>query len=181
MFRSLPNLLSALRIALAPAAAWAILAGRGGLALGLLGAAALSDFFDGWLARRIGVESRLGAYLDPVADKLLLATVYFCEGLAGYLPAWLVALVFGRDLMILAFAGWALVFTRLRRFPPTVWGKISTAAQIATALAVLADPGRRFDRGLVLAMAAVPTAWSAVHYVWRGFTMLRAGDGAIRH
>jgi cardiolipin synthase len=162
-----------LRAALAPALAWAILRGHEHMALAVLLLAAITDYLDGWVARRLQVESALGAYLDPIADKLLLVTLYFCEGLAGYLPAWLVAMVFGRDLMILAFAAWALLFTRLRSFPPSVWGKISTGAQIATGLAVLADPSARLDRGLVLATAAVPTAWSGLHYMWRGIGMLR--------
>ena len=173
MSRKLPNLLSLLRAALAPAVAWTILRGHERLALAVLLLAAITDFLDGWAARKLRVESALGAYLDPIADKLLLVTVYFSEGLAGYLPPWLVALVFGRDLMILAFAAWALCFTRLRSFPPSIWGKISTAAQIATGLAVLADPSARLDRGLVLATAAVPTAWSGLHYIWRGIMMLR--------
>ncbi len=175
MSRNLPNLLSALRIALTPFVALAIIQGRSVLALVLLGAAGLSDLADGWLARRMGVSSRLGAYLDPVSDKLLLVTVYFCEGWAGYLPAWLVAMVFGRDLLILAAAGWAMLFTRLRRFPPSIWGKLSTLVQIAVALLVLADQGRVVDRGLVLASAAVTTGWSALHYFWRGVNALRTG------
>ncbi len=153
--------------------AWAILAGHERVALGVLLSAAVTDYLDGWTARTLGVESAVGAYLDPIADKLLLVTVYFCEGLAGYLPAWLVALVLGRDLMIVAFAAWALIFTRLRSFPPTWWGKVSTAAQILGGLVVLADPAQRRDRGLVRATAAAPTAWSGVHYVWRGIGMLR--------
>ncbi len=173
MSSRVPNLLSLLRAALAPAVAWAILRGQERVALAVLILAAITDYLDGWAARRLRVESALGAYLDPIADKLLLVTVYFCEGLAGYLPAWLVALVFGRDLMILAFAVWALLFTRLRSFPPSVWGKISTGAQIVTGLAVLADSSARLDRGLVLATAAVPTAWSGLHYFWRGIRMLR--------
>lgn len=173
MFRNLPNLLSALRIALTPFAALAILNGRPAAALALLALAGLSDFADGWLARRLRATSPLGAYLDPVADKLLLVTVYFCEGWAGFLPAWLVALVFGRDLMILAAASWAMLFTRLRRFPPSIWGKLSTLVQIAVALIVLADPGRLLDRGFVLASVAVTTAWSGLHYFWRGVNALR--------
>ncbi len=173
MSRKLPNLLSLLRAALAPVLAWAILLQHERIGLAVLLLAALTDYLDGWAARKLQVESAVGAYLDPIADKLLLVTLYFCEGLAGYLPAWLVALVFGRDLMILAFAAWALLFTRLRSFPPSVWGKISTGAQIAVGLAVLADPSARLDRGLVLATAAVPTAWSGLHYVWRGIMMLR--------
>ncbi len=175
MSRNLPNLLSALRIALTPFVALAIVQGRSALALVLLGIAGLSDLADGWLARRMGVSSRLGAYLDPVSDKLLLVTVYFCEGWAGYLPAWLVAMVFGRDLFILAAAGWAMLFTRLRHFPPSIWGKLSTLVQIAAALDVLADQGRVLDRGVVLASVAVTTAWSGLHYLSRGVNALRTG------
>lgn len=173
MYRNLPNLLSAFRVLLAPFVASAILNGRTGPALAMLAAAGLSDLFDGYLARRMGVSSRLGSYLDPLADKLLLVTVFFSEGWAGMLPAWVVALVLGRDLLILAMAAYAMVFVQVRQFPPSFWGKLSTVVQIVVALIVLADGGRVLDRGLVLATLSVVTAWSGIHYVWYAATTLR--------
>lgn len=173
MYRNLPNLLSTFRILLSPFVAVAILNGRTSAALGMLAAAGLSDLFDGYLARRMGVSSRLGSYLDPLSDKVLLVTVYLCEGLAGMLPAWVVALVFGRDLLILAMAAYAMAFVRVRQFPPSFWGKLSTVVQIVVALIVLADGGRVLDRGLILATVSVITAWSGIHYVWYAAATLR--------
>ncbi len=139
----------------------------------MLAAAGLSDLLDGYLARRMGISSRLGSYLDPLSDKVLLVTVFLCEGLAGMLPAWVVALVLGRDLSILAMVAWAMMFVQVRQFPPSFWGKLSTVVQIVVALIVLADGGRVLDRGLVLASVGVITAWSGIHYVWYAATTLR--------
>lgn len=173
LYRNLPNLLSAFRVLLAPFVAAAILNGRTPAALAMLAAAGLSDLLDGYLARRMGVSSRLGSYLDPLSDKFLLVTVYLCEGLAGRLPAWLVALVLGRDLLILAMAAYAMAAVQVRQFPPSFWGKLSTVVQIVVALIVLADGGRVLDRGLVLATVSVVTAWSGIHYVRYAAAALR--------
>lgn len=175
MFRNLPNLFSALRILLAPVAGYAILQGRFHLALLLLGCAGVSDALDGYLARRLSAFSRVGAYLDPISDKLLLVTVYLTQGLVRIMPAWLVALVFGRDILILGMVAWGLVFTRIRRFPPSIWGKLSTLVQIAAAILVLADPDARVNRSLVFSAVAVTTVWSGIHYSWTGIVQLKAG------
>ncbi len=176
MVFNLPNLFSAFRVFLTPFVAFAILHRHFGMALALIGIAGVSDALDGYIARKLGKSSRLGEYLDPIADKILLVTVYLCEGLAGLLPPWLVALVFGRDLLILGIVAWGMVFTRIRSFPPSIWGKLSTAAQIAAALAVLADRDDRLDRGWVLAPVAVTAVWSGLYYCWSGIQQLRTGN-----
>ena len=91
---------------------------------------------------------------------------------------WLVRIVVGRDILILAMAAFALVFTRLRDFPPSIWGKISTTVQIATALALMAAcafPSKFADQfgqfGVVL--TAILTSWSGIHYVLLGIRALR--------
>lgn len=175
MFLNLPNLFSALRLLIAPAAAYAILRGRFHLALLLLACAGVSDALDGYLARRLSVSSRVGAYLDPLSDKVLLVTVFLAEGLVRIMPSWLVALVFGRDILILGMVAWGLAFTSIRRFPPSIWGKISTVVQIAAVIIVLADPELRMSRALVFSAVAVTAAWSGIHYSWSGIQQLRAG------
>lgn len=139
------------------------------------GVAGLSDGLDGFLARRLEAQTRAGAYLDPIADKLLLSGVYLTLGITGAIPWWLTAVVFGRDALMLLFLAGALLFTTIRDFPPTIWGKISTAVQIVTALVVLMNrasilalPERPFIWTTVLA-----TTWSAAHYSWVGIRLLQ--------
>lgn len=103
-------------------------------------AAALSDAFDGYLARRWKVSSRAGETLDPIADKALLCGAFAALWLAGSIEGWLTAVVFGRDLLILAGAGLALAFSKSpRRFPPSIWGKMSTIVQVSLIVIVTAS------------------------------------------
>ena len=88
-------------------------------------------------ARKMGESSRTGAYLDPIADKILFSVIYFSLALAHAIPWWMVAMVFGRDLLILAMAAYGLLFTSIRKFPPSVWGKLSTFFQISAAMMVM--------------------------------------------
>lgn len=134
-----PNLLTAIRLALTPLIALALLDGKYGRALVLFFVAGVSDAFDGFLARKLGETTRFGAYLDPVADKILLASIYLSLGFAGAMPWWMVGIVFGRDLLILSMVAWGLLFTSVRRFPPSIWGKISTFLQILAALLAMGD------------------------------------------
>jgi cardiolipin synthase len=147
-------------------------------ALWLLFAAGWTDFFDGFLARHFRLNSRFGAYADPVADKVLLSTIYVCLGIAGAVPGWFVALVLGRDVLILAMAAIALMFTGVRRFPPSIWGKISTVVQIVAAVGVMTERAGLLERVLpirdgLIAITTVTTAWSGLHYLWRGWSVLR--------
>jgi cardiolipin synthase len=178
MIRWLPNGLTLLRIALTPAVGYFLFRNDARAALPLLAAAALTDAADGWLARRLGATSPSGAYLDPLADKLLAATVFLALAAAGRLPWWLAALVLGRDLLILAFVAWALRFTRLRKFPPSVWGKASTVAQFSLGVACvleMAAPAAWLTGAVRLLVwaAAAATAWSGLHYGWTAARMLR--------
>lgn len=178
MKRWVPNLVTGLRLALTPPAGYLLAQGDARAASVVLLAAAASDAADGWLARRLGAETPLGAYLDPIADKLLAATVYVGLAGGGRLPWWLTALVLGRDLLILLFAAWALRFTRLRRFPPSLWGKLSTVVQLALAVAcvlAMAAPAAWLEAavGALIPATALATVWSGLHYGWTGWRMLR--------
>ena len=171
---NLPNLFTLARLVLAPFVASDILHGRYGRAIILLFAAGFTDVIDGFLARRLQISTRVGAYFDPIADKILLTVIYISLGLAGAMPWWMVAVVLGRDVLILAMAGYGLLFTSLRKFPPSVWGKISTFFQIAAALVVLgARAGIPAPVTLALSLMLVATVVSGLHYAWRGLVMLR--------
>ena len=105
--------------------------------MALFAVSAATDSLDGWLARRNGWESKFGAVADPIADKLLLVISYVCLGWQGAMPRWLVIVVLGRDVLILLFGAVAFLFTTLRDFPPSRWGKLSTFFQILAAGAVM--------------------------------------------
>src|SRR5215471_15141949 len=122
------------RVVLTPFIADGILHGRPLAAFWLAIAAGLTDILDGFLARHFASATTTGAYLDPIADKVLLSTIYICLALHDTIPWWFVGVVFGRDLLILAASAIALAFTRLRKFPPSVWGKLSTFFQIVAAV-----------------------------------------------
>src|SRR5208283_4193426 len=131
------NGLTVLRLLLAPPIVVAMSTGRHLLALALFALAAATDLLDGAAARHFGLETPLGAYLDPIADKCLLGAMFVAMAGAGMVPWWFVAIVLGRDVYLLLAAAILLRFTRRRKFPPSVWGKASTFVQIVTAIAAL--------------------------------------------
>ncbi|HEV2691072.1 MAG TPA: CDP-alcohol phosphatidyltransferase family protein, partial [Bryobacteraceae bacterium] len=148
---------------------------RYGRAIILCFLAGITDIIDGFLARRFANATPVGAYFDPIADKVLLSAIYIALGWAHAIPWWMVAVVFGRDVLILAMAAYGLVFTSLRKFPPSVWGKISTFFQIAAAMVVLGDrDGIPAPVTLAVWLMVAATAWSGVHYTWRGVVLLRS-------
>ena len=156
------NLLTILRVVLVPFVILAILDGRHTLALALFAGAAFTDVLDGAVARRFRLATPVGAWLDPVADKCLLSGVFLALASAGTVPWWLVFLIFGRDFYILAGAAIIMSLTPLRRFPPSIWGKLSTFVQIVTAVASMAG-----HSSAMLWPCAACTLWSGIHYTWR--------------
>jgi cardiolipin synthase len=174
---AIPNILTIARLLLTPFIVLGILNHEYLQALLLLIPAGISDGLDGYLARRFHWTSTLGGFLDPAADKILLCGIYMALCLTGVLPMWLLYLVFGRDLMIVVGTGVAVLFTRLRSFRPSVWGKISTTLQIVTAVQALS--GAAFSElsepkltVILVRLTAMATLWSGLHYYWRAFTML---------
>ena len=179
---TLPNLFTLARLLLAPVIVSAILHRRAFAALCIFAVAAATDVIDGYLARHLCAATAAGAFLDPIADKLLLTGVYLALALAGSVPWWLVAVIFARDLLILASAAVALLATKLRAFPPSIWGKASTFFQILTAVAFLGRDA--FASPLLAASCAALvwptlalTVWSGIHYGWRGARLLRDASG----
>lgn len=138
MWLTIPNLFTMLRVAMTPYILLELARGRYLVAGWTFGAAAFTDTLDGFVARRFNSQSRVGLYLDPIADKLLLSGIYIGLMLGHAIPAWVVVVVFARDLWILALSGVALRFTKFRELQPSAWGKASTFAQIMTAVGVMA-------------------------------------------
>jgi cardiolipin synthase (CMP-forming) len=159
------NLLTLLRLVLVPFVIFAILDGRHTLALALFAGAALTDLLDGAVARRFRLATPAGAWLDPVADKCLLSGAFLALAGAGMMPWWLVGIVFGRDLYILAGAASVMLLASVRKFPPSIWGKVSTFVQILTVVVSMA--GYVGAARVMLWPCAAFTIWSGIHYTWR--------------
>lgn len=175
---SIPNLLTIARLLLAPSVFRAITDGRHTAALVLFFCAALTDGLDGVLARRFGQTTSAGAFLDPIADKVLLSGVYLALAIAGSVPWWLVMVILGRDVFLLASSGIVMLFTDFRQFKPSVWGKISTLLQIVCAIAWMVrnagiSPQLNSVALVLVWPTAVVTLWSGVHYSWRTIRSLR--------
>ena len=179
LFRNLPNLLTGLRLILVPFIVQALWTGAYRSSLLLLWVAGVTDMLDGYLARRFDWTSRIGAYLDPIGDKLLLVSVYLTLGLRDVIPRWLMWLVLGRDALILAMVAVALLITTVRSFPPSIWGKLSTVVQVMGALIVICGHAYFPDESHLLDRIAVPatalaTLASGLHYLWTASRQLRA-------
>jgi cardiolipin synthase len=166
---SIPNLITLGRILLVPIVVWAIASGRMQLAFLLFLAAAISDGVDGFLAKRFGMKTELGAYLDPLADKILIVSIYVTLGITQVIPLWIVILVVSRDFMIIG----AIILSWLVDMPvairPHTISKLNTAAQIVYACLVLASNGYQFNAEplltLVMALVAILTSLSVVLYL----------------
>jgi cardiolipin synthase len=128
--KHLPNLLTAARLALTPYLFWLMVQHEYRTIIPWFIAIGVTDVVDGFLARRFQASSRLGAYLDPIADKVLLSGTFLVLALTGAMEGWLAVVVLGRDVVILAAAGVLYLSTGRRNFPPSPWGKLSTFVQI---------------------------------------------------
>ena len=129
-FRAAPNLLTLLRLFIIPYIVIAILAGRYRGAFGLFVLAGVSDGLDGLLARWLEQRTTLGLYLDPIADKLLLSTLFLTLTHVGQIPQYVTVLVFSRDFGILLIATLLFATGTLRDFRPSLLGKANTVVQI---------------------------------------------------
>lgn len=138
---SLPNIITLARIILVPMIIWLILSGLTHTAFVLFVIAGVSDALDGFLAKHFHMETKLGAYLDPLADKLLIVCMFVTLGLQGQLPAWLVIAVVFRDVLIVVAVMLSSVLGHPVEIKPLAVSKANTTAQILLAGLVLADEG----------------------------------------
>ncbi|MBM4197214.1 MAG: CDP-alcohol phosphatidyltransferase family protein [Gammaproteobacteria bacterium] len=175
----IPNAICLLRMLLVAPTVWALFERRFVLALGLVVLAGLSDLLDGYLAKRFDWRSRLGAMLDPLADKLLLVSLFISLALLGCVPLWLAAVVLGRDVVIVAGA---LAYNWLigpLHPEPSVVGKFNTLAQLICVIFVLIEQGTRMPLGplVVVSGAAVLVMGvvSGIDYVLR-WSLRAAGE-----
>jgi cardiolipin synthase len=160
---NLPNAITIARILSVPVLIWLIVAGEYLLAFWLFVLAGLSDGVDGYIAKRFDQRTELGAYLDPIADKLMLVSIYVCLGLLRVLPPWLVILVVTRDIMIVGGVVLATLLEQPVKVKPLLISKLNTAAQIILAGLVLAVLGFGLpSRELVLIGSLIVAALTIV-------------------
>jgi cardiolipin synthase (CMP-forming) len=171
LFRTAPNLLTLLRICIAPFLVVAIIQSEFVLAFALFVAAGFTDALDGFLARVLKQRSMLGQYLDPVADKLLLSTLFLVLMSKQLIPASVTVLVFGRDVGILLVSAILYAAAGRREFSPSVFGKANTLAQVTAVAAVLLHQVTAVQWVAALRTGAlyatiVLTIASGLHYAW---------------
>ena len=179
-----PNLLSFGRIALVPVFVIALFQGRPVRALVIFVVAGLTDFLDGLAARHLKQESRLGAVLDPIADKLLITTAFVMLTLPGLhsgltIPVWVTVLVIARDVAILVVAMAIFLTVGISSFPPVPLSKVNTAAQILTVVLVLASArtgGLEMATNVCFYLVAGLTVVTGFHYALRSDKLIEGAS-----
>ena len=166
---TVPNQLTFLRLGFLPLFIILVFYRRYAWALAILILAAVTDSMDGLLARSLNQKTSLGAYLDPIADKLLLSSSFVVLALNGQIRWWLTILVLGRDALILITAAVILLATHYRAFPPSLYGKLTTAVQILLVFTILAAavfhwPAFFLVRRALAYLVAGFTVFSGFHY-----------------
>jgi len=166
-----PNQLTLLRMVFLPFVIIHVMSGHYRWALALFVLAGLSDGLDGLLARKLHQQTALGQYLDPIADKLLLSTIFLVLSVVHKIPWRFTVLVFSRDICILAVSAVLYIIAGLRDFRPSIFGKANTFAQVAAVFFVLlmeVHPARWIwiTRTSLLRAVFTFTILSGVHYVF---------------
>lgn len=179
---SLPNIITICRLLLVPVVVYLIVTGEFLVAFWLFVIAGISDAVDGFIAKRFHAQTELGAYLDPLADKALLVSIYVALGILGEMPVWLVFLVVSRDAFIIVAVMLSWMLSRPVAMAPLMISKANTAGQILLAVVILADLGfgllmENLRDGLVLLVAGL-TVLSALAYLVDWLRHMAHGNGA---
>lgn len=166
---NIPNLISLGRVILVPIVFWLVVTAQLQAAFVVFVIAGVSDAIDGYLAKRYGWSTELGAYLDPIADKLLIVTIFVALGVKGALPSWLVIAVVSRDVLIVIGILLTWLLDNPARVRPLAVSKANTLAQIVLAATVLADEGFALGltapRIILVWLTAVLTVASLIAYI----------------
>lgn len=181
---NLPNLITVARILSVPVVVWAITSGEMLFAFIVFLAAGISDAVDGFLAKRFGWTTELGAYLDPLADKALIVSIYIALGISEAVPRWLVILVVSRDIMIIGAVMLSWLVDKPVAVKPLLVSKLNTAAQIIFAGLVLGSLGLRFNPGwllhVMMALVAALTLLSVGAYVREWMRHMGANEEQLK-
>jgi cardiolipin synthase (CMP-forming) len=176
---NLPNSLTILRILLIPVFIGFLLYERYEYSLAVLLLAGLTDGLDGTIARVANQRTRLGAYLDPVADKLLLTSGFITLSVLHLVPSWIAIVVVSRDMMLMTGTLLARLTESQLDISPTLLGKGTTLVQLSYLILVLVLTSRQMDLRLIqplLYLMVCVTVMSGFHYLYRGFTRLSTGE-----
>jgi cardiolipin synthase len=184
-FRAAPNLLTLLRLFIIPFLVIEILDGHFGAAFALFMLAGISDGFDGLVARWFSQQTTLGLYLDPIADKLLLSTLFLVLTHVGLMPRYVTVLVFSRDFGILLISTLLFATSTLRDFRPSFFGKMNTAVQIVALVAILAEhafAGLHYPllADFLIRSIAVLAPLSAAQYAWIVLRRIGSAEPAVK-
>jgi cardiolipin synthase len=166
----LPNAITIMRLILVPVLIFLLNKGEFGWALAVFVVAGVSDGLDGYLARKYGLQSEFGGFLDPVADKVLMIATYVSLVLLGLLPVWLVLLVAARDFLIIGFIMMLVSLGDQVRPTPSIYSKINTGVQTLLVMFVLIQKTFAPSLGLLVEILIytllVTTLVSTVNYYW---------------
>lgn len=180
MIRQIPNTLTMMRLFSAPLLAAFLLYGRESYAFAVFAFAGLTDIADGFLAKRYGLTTEVGRYLDPAADKLLMLAAFIALTKIGQTPLWLTLIVIGRDIAIVAAIFVARLLTLPLRVEPLPIGKICTAIQVTYVALVLLLLAFHVDAPKALEMAAFVAAGFTIAS-WLAYTVLWLKAFAARY
>lgn len=175
---TVPNLLTFIRIFLTPYLVWLLLNNRIDHALFVFFVAGITDGLDGFIARMFHQKSKLGAYLDPLADKLLLVSCFVLLGHLGLIPSWLVIIAVSRDAFILLGLMTLWFFQVQVDIRPTAVSKMTTLFQLFTILLVLATSIvslPTWGLSIVFGITAALSVVSGIHYITVGIRLLEGG------
>lgn len=175
---SIPNIITVVRILLTPIFVIFLEKGQFGYALAVFFMAAVSDGLDGFLAGYLDQRTELGAYLDPIADKLLLNTAFIGLALWGHLPVWLGVIVVSRDLMITMGIAVLTISNTSFQVRPSILSKMTTFIQLFTICLVLLSPSTPLPANMLILSfwaTAIITILSGGHYLVQGLLTLQKG------
>src|SRR5690242_7057486 len=194
MYFNFPIALTWLRIVLIPVFvgvfylpdAWLSLFAKNWIAMSIFAVAAITDWADGWFARRWGQTSAFGAFLDPVADKLMVVAALIVLVWLGRADAWLCMIIIGREIAISALREWMAQLGKSKSVAVAFVGKVKTVAQITAIIALLLDTAflPRFtpvQGTIALWVAAILTLWSMLHYLRLAVPQLEPGATPFLH
>jgi len=173
---NIPNLLTILRILLVPLIVILLMDGAYAMALAVFVIAGVTDGLDGFLARVLKQKTLLGAYLDPLADKALIASSFITLSILGFIPGWITVIVIARDLVILLGISLLTLLSVSFQIRPAAVSKVTTALQLLTVFFVLVSinlPGN-LSSWIVVSLfwlTAFFTILSGFSYIWKGFRM----------
>ena len=177
---NLPYIITIARIVAVPVVVWANVTGRPAVAFWLFLAAGISDAIDGLIAKRFALQSELGAYLDPLADKALLVSIYVTLAVAGHIPQWVAIAVVSRDIRIVSAVILSWVVDKPVPLRPLPVSKLNTVAQIVLAGVVMAALGFDFDASVAMVLltplVAALTLLSVAFYVAEWVRHMNAAD-----